>query len=172
MKRSNRDPLAIEVGSRVRLFRMTIPLTSDGFAIRLAIKPSRLAVYEIGRVLLPPSIALEIKGIWGIPLDWIYEGDTKNLPALWYNRIVPREQQEEDRKELSPSEYIKSDGATALGLNDAVMALTQEMTAHAESAHNTSKAIADGMAKLRKSIREATAEDEAAFRLSVCEAES
>ena len=89
-----RDFVAKESGRRIRRIRQELDLTAEQFGKKIGVSVSRINVYEIGRSMLPPHVAIRIKDLTGIPTDWVYEGDSEDLPTEWYRKLVDREEQE------------------------------------------------------------------------------
>lgn len=88
-----RDPLAAEVGMRVRQVRKALHMPPDLFAAEIGVSASQLNVYEIGRVILQVGPAREIKTKFGVTFEWLYDGDPLGLSLRWYRALVPDQDQ-------------------------------------------------------------------------------
>ena len=67
-----------EIGTRLVLTRKALDYTQTAMAGLMGIDGQTLAAYEAGRRRIPMKQALKLCP-YGIPLDWIYQGQMANL---------------------------------------------------------------------------------------------
>lgn len=81
---SGEADLRVAVGLRLRRLREAKGY-HDGLQARFANKVAGVTkgtwnAYERGENLIPVATALKLKRLYSVPIDWIYDGDSRNLP--------------------------------------------------------------------------------------------
>ena len=91
-----------EVGLRVVKIRKSLKLTQNKFAEEIGILASRLRTYEEGSSKFPPDLAISLKEKTGFTTDYLYSGDTTQLPENRLSQLREAEQvmakEEEENK--------------------------------------------------------------------------
>src|SRR3954471_10855755 len=72
------DPALPEIGARLALARRALTLTRFQMARLLGTDTSTWGTYEAGLQRIPVEQALKLSA-YGIPLDWVYEGNMTTL---------------------------------------------------------------------------------------------
>lgn len=81
-----------EVASRLTIAREWKGLNKSEFARGAGIDESYWTIFEAGKKRISLECARAIKNTYGIPLDWIYDGDvTDDLPAGLLQIILQRQ---------------------------------------------------------------------------------
>lgn len=80
-KIENKDFDLMEIGSRLRCFRLSKDMTLKALASILNTCPSTLSAYENGKVLILTSFAYEICRRYNLSMDWLY-GKTKDSASF------------------------------------------------------------------------------------------
>lgn len=89
-------PMAVEYmnspaaqGIRLRALRMALNKTAAAMCEELdGISTSRWSNWERGRAAIDLNVAIAIKAKYGVPLDFIFAGDTGGMPAQLAAKIV------------------------------------------------------------------------------------
>ena len=68
------------VASRLKHARLALGLTQIQLTLVLGVSQSRWSQYETGLRRITIEIAVRLRNQFGIPLDWIYCGDSAMLP--------------------------------------------------------------------------------------------
>ena len=83
-----------EIGARLVLTRKALDYTQATMAGLMGIDGQTLAAYEAGRRRIPMKHALKLCP-YGIPLDWIYQGQVANLHPHIRDKILELASHEE-----------------------------------------------------------------------------
>lgn len=88
MKSRVRDPIAIQVGVRLKIARDASGMTQGDLARALGIGQMRLSNWELGKHWLPPKTAIRIFELLRIDSNWLFLGDPHRLPHEIFPYVV------------------------------------------------------------------------------------
>jgi transcriptional regulator with XRE-family HTH domain len=77
----------VEIGERLRLLRLALGLSQSEIARRIGAKPSQWNNYEKPLVRIRIDEAIKLSQTFGVPLDWVYQGDARMMPYELKRRI-------------------------------------------------------------------------------------
>jgi transcriptional regulator with XRE-family HTH domain len=72
------NPALLKIGARLELTRRALDLTRFEMARLLGTDVAMWGTYEAGLARIPAEQALKLAA-YGIPLDWVYQGQMANL---------------------------------------------------------------------------------------------
>ena len=76
------------VGPRIQAMRMALGLTAAQFADSLDYDRGTLSKVEQGKNGLDIKVGVNIAGLYGVGLDYIYRGDLSDLPPALRDAVV------------------------------------------------------------------------------------
>ena len=90
MPKENRDSFAVEVGRRLAAVRAAAGFSQIEFARRLGLPTAaNLSNWENGWSMLAPHYIPQILALTGATSDYLYLGDTIQLPRSLYEKLFP-----------------------------------------------------------------------------------
>ena len=79
-----------DIGARVQWHRKLIGMTQVEYAEKLGVKRPNLALWETGVNRVGLDSAIKMRQLWGVSLDFVYEGIDDALPMTlrqqWHDR--------------------------------------------------------------------------------------
>ena len=83
-------PFSGAVGRRLALVREALGLSQRELAEALNLSPGAIGNYEQGKRVIPPHVAVRLKRLFGVPVDWLYDGSLVGMPDEVRQRLLRR----------------------------------------------------------------------------------
>jgi transcriptional regulator with XRE-family HTH domain len=82
------NPPYLAIGLRLTVVRGALGINQAELCRRIKVDPPRWNQYELGHRRITLEVALRLRAVFGITLDWIYIGDPSSLPAKLHQQIL------------------------------------------------------------------------------------
>lgn len=80
----------IEIGERLSIIRDILDLSNNDLAESLGVSSSRIGNWISGHRRLPVDYSIKLLRVYGISLDYIYDGKVNALPASIASAVASR----------------------------------------------------------------------------------